>query len=123
MKATIRVLCFLVLFMGNFHRAGAASTNSFRLAVELQDGSRVVGKSGDEKFEFHSEILGEMKLPLEQIGLIECQPKTNTVKLTTANGDKLAVSFVTREIHIETSFGNVKVPVDTIQRLQVSVVS
>jgi hypothetical protein len=90
--------------------------------MELQDGSRVVGKSGDEKFEFRSEILGEMRLPLEQIASIECQPKTNAVKLTTVNGDKLAVAFTMKEIRIETSFGNVKIPVDSIRLLQVSVV-
>jgi len=106
--------------MLGFVQTYAASTNRFRVTMELQDGSRVVGKSGDEKFEFRSEILGELKLPLGQIASIEFQPKTNAVKLTAVNGDKLAVLFITTEIHVETSFGKVKIPADSIRRLQVS---
>ena len=45
-----------------FVQIQAASTNSFRLTVESQDVSRIIAKCGAEKFEFHSEILGEMKL-------------------------------------------------------------
>lgn len=120
MKANLRFFyaaCFLTLGLAQTH---AASTNSFRVTVELQDGSRVVGKSGDEKFQFRSEILGELKLPLEQISSIECQPKTNSAKLKTVNGDTLAVVFAMKEIRIETSFGNIKIPVGSIRRLQVS---
>ena len=108
-----------MLFIG-VHHIQASSTNSLRVTVELQDGSRVIGNSGDEKLRFRSEILGEMKLSLESISSIECQPKTNAAKLKTANGDTLAVAFGFKEIHIETSFGSVKIPVDSIRRLQVS---
>lgn len=120
MKATLRYLCAACIFTLCLIQTQAASTNGIQLTIELQDGSRVVGKAGDKKFEFRSDILGEIKLPLEQIGSIECQPKTNEVKLTAANGDKLAVTFLTSEIHIETSFGSVKIPVDSMRRLQVS---
>jgi hypothetical protein len=120
MNTIFRFLCVACICTLGFAKSYAASTNGFRVTVELQDGSRVVGKSGDEKFEFRSEILGGLKLPLEQIASIECQPKTNAVKLTAVNGDKLALAFLTTEIHIETSFGKVKVPADSIRRMQIS---
>ena len=122
MNAILRVLCLWTLFFGG-PQIQAAATNSLRMTLELQDGSRVVGKSGDKKFQFNSTILGELKLPLDQIGSIECQPKTNLVKLIAVNGDQLTVAFDMKEIHLETSFGNVTISVDSIRRLQVSAAS
>ena len=99
----------------------ATPTNGFYLTVELQDGSRVIGKAIDDKFEFRSEILGRIKLPIAQIVSVEFQPRTNTVKLISANGDSLAVLLVTKEIDVETSFGKVSLPADSIRRLRVSI--
>jgi hypothetical protein len=104
-------------------QAGPAATNSptgFRLIVELQDGSKIIGKSGDDNFQFRSDVLGEMKLPLERIRSIECQPKTNSAQLTTANGDTLTAQFVTKVVRVETAFGGVKLPVNLIRHLTVS---
>ena len=120
MKARMLFLSAVCLVASCLIQTHAATTNGCQVTVELQDGSRVVGKASDVKFEFHSDILGEIKLPLEQIDSIECQPKTNAVKLTVANGDKLVVSFLTSEIRVETSFGNVKIPADSVRRVQVS---
>src|ERR1035438_7652131 len=96
MKITLRFFCVLVVSSLCCRQAAAApsATNSpaeLRLTVELQDGSRVVGKGGDENLLFKSDVLGEMKLPLAKIRSIECQPRTNSIKLTAANGDTLAV--------------------------------
>jgi hypothetical protein len=49
-------------------------------------------------FNFYSDVLGEMKLPLERIRSIACQPKTNSVQLTTVNGDTLTAQFVTKVV-------------------------
>jgi hypothetical protein len=121
MEKIIRLCCILCLLRLGLAETCAAPTNSLRVTVELWDGSRVVGQGGDAKLEFHSAILGELKLPLEQISSVECQPKTNFAKLITANGDKLSVAFATKEIRVKTSFGEVKLAVDSIRRLQVSV--
>ncbi len=104
--------------------AAPTSTNqtSFQLTIELQDGSKIIGKSGDKDFQFKSEVLGEMKLPFETIRSIECAPKTNSAKLITANGDTLAVQFTTKEVKIETAFGYFKLPVNLIKRVQVSAI-
>ena len=116
-------VCFLscLMLLQGCATAAPTSTNQtgFRLTVELQDGSRIIGKSGDETFQFRSDVLGELKLPLEKIRSIECQPKTNSVKLATANGDALAVEFLTKEIRMEATFGNFKLPVNLIRRVKV----
>ena len=122
MNATLRLLWILSVttFCLSHANAAATDTNGFRLTVELQDGSRLVGKAGDDNYQFHSDVLGEMKLPLGKIHSIECQAKTNSVKLTTSNGDVLSVQFTMKAIRIETAFGSVKLSANLLKRIQVS---
>ena len=101
----------------------AATTNLptvFRLTVELRDGSRVLGTSQEKQFEFRSEVLGELKLPLEKIRFVETTAKTNFVKLTTASDDALTVAFAMDEIRVATTYGLVKLPVAMIKNVRVS---
>ena len=126
MKIFPGVFCVLVVLNFACQRGLAApsATNSptgFRLTIELQDGSRVVGKSGDKNFLFQSAILGELKLPLAKVRSVECQAKTNAAKLTTAGGDTLTVQFAMKDIRVETTFGDVKLAVDSIKNVKVSV--
>jgi len=115
------IIVFVLLCSYQAHAAPPSTTKTgSRLTVELQDGSRIIGKSGDETFQFNSDVLGEMNLSLNKIRSIECQPKTNSVKLATANGDALVVQFTTKEIKIETSFGDFNLPANLIRRIQIS---
>ena len=116
------VLSILAFCTHQTHAAPAATNQpaGFRLIVELQDGSKIIGKNGDDNFQFRSEILGEMKLPPERIRSITCQPKTNLVQLATVNGDTLTVQFVTKVVRVETAFGSVKLPANIIRRMTVS---
>jgi len=125
MKVIAHLFCAASILVFSFHRALAAlaATNQpvgFRLIVKLQDGSKIIGKNGDDNFQFRSDVLGEMKLPLERIRSIACQPKTNSVQLATTNGDTLTAQFVTRVVRVETAFGGVKLPVNLIRHLTVS---
>jgi hypothetical protein len=112
----------LILCLHQTHAAPVATNQpaGFCLIVELQDGSKIMGKNGDDNFQFRSEVLGEMKLPLERIRSIACQPKTNLVQLATVNGDTLTVQFVTKVVRVETAFGGIKLPVNLIRRLTIS---
>jgi hypothetical protein len=117
------LVCGVLDFCFNPLRAAPVATNpptGFRLIVELRDGSKIMGKNGDDNFQFRSDVLGEIKLPLERIHSIACQPKTNSVQLTTANGDTLTAQFVTKVVRVETAFGGIKLPVNLIRRLTVS---
>jgi len=125
MRAFLRLFlaCGVLGFCFNPLRAAPVATNQpvgFRLIIELQDGSRIIGQSGDDTFQFRSDVLGEMKLPLERIRSITCRPKTNSIQLATANGDTLTAQFAIRVLRVETAFGNFKLPVDLIQHLTVS---
>ena len=97
----------------------AADTNPPRLTIELRDGSRVVGTGVEKYLRFHSALLGDLKLEVKDIRSVE-SVSTNATKLVMASGDNLAVSSADSEIAVKTSFGNVKLAVDSIRKITVS---
>lgn len=99
----------------------ADTTPPPRLTVELRDGSRVIGSSEKQTFKFHSELLGELKLPVKAINSVECVT-SNSAKLTLVNGDTMAVTFDASSIGVKTGFGEVELPVASIRQLDVSAV-
>jgi len=91
-----------------------------RLTVELRDGSRVIGTSVEKYLKFHSALLGDLKLEVKDIRLMECIT-TNSMRLTTVGGDVLLVWFVNPALRVSTGFGKVELPVDSLSRAAVSV--
>ena len=67
-----------------------ADPSSFRLTIELQDGSRLVGKPGDSIFQLRSDLLSKFSLPLERIRSLT-STETNSFELITANRDSFTV--------------------------------
>ena len=91
-----------------------------RVSVELKDGSRVIGKLDLTKLPFESDLLGSFKLPVESIRSLKWESKTNTAALKASNGDALQVRLAVDELHITTSFGQVKLPVSELRQMQVT---
>ena len=115
----VYISIFVVLSFG-FALASAADTNPPpRLTIELRDGSRVVGQSAEKSFKFHSALLGDLKLEVQDLRLIDCV-SSNSMKLTAANGDVMAVQFAASELHVQTGFGKVELPVNSIRRVLVA---
>ena len=110
---------FVALFASPARAAQADPTPPPRLTVELRDGSRVVGTSVEKNFKFHSALLGKIKLDVNAIRSVECV-SSNTMKLTTTNGDLLTVSFADSEFAVKTSFGRVELAVDSVRMLSVT---
>jgi hypothetical protein len=126
MKASVLGFCCVLIsifFSGSLIGALAADTNPPpRLTVELRDGSRVVGQAAESTFKFHSSLLGDLKLNVKNVRSIDCV-KTNSAKLTTANGDALSGWFGSPELRVITGFGRVELPVNSIRRAAVSLAS
>ena len=113
---------FIVLFFLIYTAclARAADTNPPpRLTIDLQDGSRIVGTTPEKSFEFHSALLGDLKLEVKNIRSVECL-SSNATKVTTANDDSFTVSFANSKLTLKTSFGKVELPTGSIHRLTVS---
>lgn len=108
-----------VFFLCAINLARAADTNlPPQLTVDLRDGSRIVGSSVEKYFKFHSALLGDLKLEVKDLRSVECV-SSNVTKIVTANGDNLDVSFLDREVAVNTSFGKVELAVKSIHRLTV----
>jgi hypothetical protein len=117
---TLACLILSVLLLGLHHARGAIDTNPPpRLTIELRDGSRVVGDSVEKNFEFHSTLLGKIKLDVKNIRAVE-SVSSNSAKLTTVSGDTLTVSFADLEFAVKTSFGKVNLSVDAVRKISVS---
>ena len=123
MKINLLLLAVISLLLAPLGgvAASAAETNlPPRLTVELRDGTRVIGTSREKTFAFHSTLLGEIKLAVSDLRSMECI-STNAMKLTAANGDVLTVQLAATELRVQTSFGKVELPVDSIRRISVAV--
>jgi len=101
--------------------AAAAGTGTARLAIELRDGSHVVGKSLDDTLGFHSPAMGDLKLTWAGIRSIEyAGTNTDMARLTATNGDVYEVQFTVAAVKVETSFGKTELPVKAIRSVRVS---
>lgn len=101
MEKIARHFLFLIFLISI--AAHAADTNPPpRLTVELRDGSRVVGDSVAKNFEFQSALLGKIKMAVKDIRAVECV-SSNSVKLSTVNGDSLTVAFADSSFAVKTS--------------------
>ncbi len=111
---------FIALLIKPASVAAADTNPPPRLTVELRDGSRVVGDSVAKNFEFQSALLGKIKLAVKDIRSVECVA-SNSIKLSTVNGDTLTVSFVDSEFAVKTSFGKVDLGVDSVRKISVAI--
>ena len=122
MKTTLQLFCALgiAFFFAGQVRADSADTNPPpRLTVELRDGSRVVGESVENSFKFHSALLGDFKLQVKDIRAVDCV-SSNSIKLSTSNGDTLTVAFVNPEFALKTGFGKVDLAAVSVRKFSVS---
>lgn len=119
-----RLACFVIICaLLGFHRAQAAPADAnesgFQLTIELQDGSRVVGKTIEDTLSFRSAALGDMKLPWASIRSIEYSAD-GTARLTATNGDTFTVQFAADTLPVQTSFGKTELPVKVIRSIKVT---
>jgi len=119
MKTSILRLFVFAILAFSLDHALAANPAPPRVTVELRDGSHIVGESVDKKLHFHSPLLGELALPIQDIRSVDCLA-TNSIKLTTTVGDVLSVEFKYSDLVIKTSFGKVDLLVNSIVKIKVA---
>jgi hypothetical protein len=100
--------------------AAVAGGGIAQLAIELRDGSHVVGKGLDDSLGFHSSAMGDLKLTWAGIRSLEyAGTNTDVARLTATNGDVYEVQFAATAVHVETSFGKTELPVKLIRSVRV----
>jgi hypothetical protein len=90
------------------------------MTIELRDGSRVAGKSLDDKLSFHSATLGDLNLAVSGIRSIAMAEDGATARVTEADGDALDVQFITPALRVETGFGKTDLPVKLVRSVKVT---
>ena len=105
----MRRMMLSVLIMGASQMlpvvAGAADKPPLQLAVNLADGSRLVGATTLASLPLESEALGSVEIPLEKVRTIKFSPDHESVTVLFANGDTLHGSIGEALVALETSFG------------------
>jgi Concanavalin A-like lectin/glucanases superfamily len=119
MKTTLLHLSTLAVLIVSLNHVVAADAPPPRLAVELRDGSRIVGECLDKKIKFKSALLGDIELPIQDIESVD-SVSSNSVTLTTSTGDTLTVSFADSDLPVKADFGKVDLPVDSILKIMVA---
>jgi hypothetical protein len=82
---------------------------SLRLAVELTDGSRVVGMSGQESIQIQNEI-GKLQVGLRLVDAVRWKADREHVIVELANGDRITGAIIPEITHLETLFGEARIP-------------
>jgi hypothetical protein len=108
----------------------ASGAGAARLAIELRDGSHLVGKSLDDILDFHTPAMGDLKLAWTGIRSIQdvrslyvgMNETLEMGRLAAANGDVYDVQFAARSVRLETSFGKTELPVKLIRSVSVSAI-
>ena len=97
-----------------------AQTNAtLRLAIDLVDGSRLIGTSGLATVPVQTSY-AKIDVPLTQIQALKIGDDHETVTLNLRNGDKLTGVISLKPIELKTVFGTASIGVEHIQQIRVT---
>jgi hypothetical protein len=114
MKATALIVLGCFWLAG---RAGAAEGQPPRVAVELTDGSRVVGASRQEAIRIQNE-LGRLQVSLRLIDQVRWKADREHVVVELANGDRITGAIIPEVMRLETLFGEASIPMHHVVLLK-----
>jgi hypothetical protein len=89
------------------------------LALDLRDGSRVIGTSTLTALSLRSDVIGEMNVPLDRVSQVKFDKYQSSASITLRNGDKLSANVNLSHFEVTTVFGKVRIPMGQIRQLQV----
>ena len=96
----------------------APKVEMLRLALDLVDGSHVIGVPSIELVSVQTSY-AKMDIPLKQIAAIMMADDHETASLELQNGDSLKGVLVIESVDVETVFGRVSVPIQHITSIHV----
>ena len=107
------------------HRSGALSTNGvarevqqLKLALELSDGSRIIGKPVTNSIPFKT-TYGAIDVALALVDVVEFPEDCEVVSIRFWNEDKLRGTVGTKEIELDTLLGRHSVTIEHVRSLEV----
>ncbi len=110
-RALTLLVCIVVLWSS--HSFAAEETEKpmpVRLAVDLIDGSRIVGTSSIKSIPLHAQWGAKVEVFVNKLARLKFREDRETAELTLQNGDKLTGVMELDSVELETLFGKVSIP-------------
>ncbi len=123
MKTQARVVAILgLVFLTEVLLAQEAGTNgSLRIALDMADGSRVIGTPDIVAFKVHTPY-AKPEIPLEQLRAMVVHDDHETVSLEMQNGDKITGTLDLGQLRLDTPWGRLVCGIQDIKRIECSTV-
>jgi hypothetical protein len=120
MKLTAGIAIWLAALLGAAG-AGNPSTNPppLRLALQLVDGSRVVGVAALEAIPIQT-AFAKIELPLKNISKIALGADPKATEIALNNGDKMTGVLLLDQLKLETTYGKLAIDLKHIRELRVA---
>ncbi|MBN1672262.1 MAG: hypothetical protein JXR37_14575 [Kiritimatiellae bacterium] len=96
----------------------AAEAGKGRIALELDEGSFLVGLPAVQALKLHL-ALADLDVPLAQIQTVQFTEESKEAIVHFVNGDKLTGQLECTQIELTTVFGKVVVPIEYVERIRV----
>lgn len=116
----ISAACALMVFNTVTRGAGANTNEALKVALELTDGSRLIGTPGFESVPLRT-AYAKMDIPLKQVLSTTMEDDRETSALELRNGDKMRGVIGIGALTITTVFGKMTIPIEHIRTLHVSI--
>jgi hypothetical protein len=100
-----------------FSMAPIVEPGSLRLAVDLVDGSRVIGVPSKKVIRVRADF-AELTIPFSHIDFVTWKSDHENVTVRFQNGDVLSGGIVPEEINLKTLFGPVTISMDYIKTVE-----
>ena len=98
--------------------ARETNNSEVKLAVDLSDGSHVVGLPGLKAISFQTSY-AKLDIPLAEVSAVTVAPDHETASVVMQNGDILKGILTTGSIDLECAFGKIAISAHHIKKIQV----
>jgi hypothetical protein len=112
------IACAILTFAAAAFCAPEATNQPTRMAIDLIDGSHIVGTPGITGVSFQTPY-AKMNIPLEKIRIMKHGDTATTFSLTLANEDKMEGNLSPEKLQLDTLFGPLAVDLKFIKTVRI----
>lgn len=117
--AGIAIVFYIVQLFNTILLKGTDETDSEKscVAVELFDGSKIIGRITLKTISFSADFLGDIEIPIERIRYYRRITLETNAVIKTVNSDLLKGTIRIKEVNLNSSIGELKIPVDKVKQI------
>lgn len=119
--SAVAACLFILIPMGAFApMAGAADAPAVRLALDLSDGSRILGTSDIDRIKLTTQY-ADLEIQLSRVRTIVFSAANRDAQVILQNGDMLTGRFAAQEIAMNTVFGKAVIPMAKVNKIRIAI--